>query len=664
MSAAVGVGLNRRVAVMLLALLAGGVSARVGAQAQRDQRVPARDRPAEAPVGTAVIAGIVVTQDEAAQPVRRVSVMLASGPVAVPRTAVTDDAGRFAFTGLAAGNYTLVGQKPAWVPAIYGARSATDTQGIPVAVTDGQRVSGIRLPMMRGAVVAGVVRLGSGQPARDLAVQVLQVRNVDGRRQTSTVAAPVSTNDLGAYRVFGLPPGDYVVQARSQPNMGQGPVLRQVTEAEVRWADQQIAQAQAAALTAASAAAPAPPLGPSVAYTAVYFPGTAVASDAAVVTVRPGEERLGVDFSLSLVPTARVTGTVLGIDGEPAAGATVVLEPEGGGDGDLITVMLGGGRTATRPDGTFVLTGVTPGRYTVTVRGTARRPGAAPMSAADAQMAEAMWMATAMRGLIGGNVENSATLWAADSLAVNGQDIGNLSLQLRDGLTIEGTVVVEGGAAPPDVTALRIGASRPSPGNPVTALLSTVLNASSAAPKEDGVFAVRGLMPGTYRVAVSGKPMRLNTLIPGMAPGQSGWVVKSILWRGQDLADSGVDVKPEVLVTGVVVTLTSRPAELGGRVLDAAGRPTGAFPIVVFSVDRERWGAGSRRVVQAQPASDGKFLVVGLPAGEYFLAAVTRLEPGDLGNRQFLEELAPASIRITIGEGEKKTQDLKLASGG
>ena len=88
------------------------------------------------------------------------------------------------------------------------------------------------------------------------------------------------------------------------------------------------------------------------------------------------------------------------------------------------------------------------------------------------------------------------------------------------------------------------------------------------------------------------------------------------------------------------------------------------FVDVVFATDRAFWAAGSRRVLQAQPASDGKFTVIGLPAGEYYLAAVTRLEPGDLANRQFLEDLLPASLRITIRDGEKKTQDLKLSGGG
>jgi hypothetical protein len=190
------------------------------------------------------------------------------------------------------------------------------------------------------------------------------------------------------------------------------------------------------------------------------------------------------------------------------------------------------------------------------------------------------------------------------------------------------------------------------------------LSASTGVPVEDGTFVVKGLIPGKYQVAVSGRPMRINAAIPGMPPSQEGWVVKSVKWRDQDLADTGVDIRADGPVAGVVVTLTKRPAELGGTVIDAAGRPTGAFPIVVFSRDPTQWGPGSRRVLQAHPASDGTFSVIGLPEGDYYLAAVTRLEPGDLTNRRFLEELVPASLPISIRDGEKKTQDLKLASGG
>jgi len=362
-----------------------------------------------------------------------------------------------------------------------------------------------------------------------------------------------------------------------------------------------------------------------------------------------------------------VTGTVIGPDGEPSGGSVVQLQAEGGGGGDVfgfvMSMMGGAGRTTTRPDGTFTLSGVTPGRYILTARGAPRRPGTAPATPGEPGMAEAMAMASAMAGMLGGGAESPATLWASETVAVNGQDVGPLGLSLREGLTIEGSIVVEGGAAPPDAAAFRIGVSKPASGDPTAAMLARATGSSTGVPKDDGTFTVRGLMPGKYQLAVTGKAIRLNALMPGMPPAQTGWVVKSIKWNDQDLADTGVDLQADVPLSGVVVTLTNQPAELGGTVIDAAGRPTGAFPIVVFATDRAFWAPGSRRVLQAQPASDGKFTVVGLPAGEYYVAAVTRLEPGDLANRQFLEDLLPASLRMTIRDGEKKTQDLKLSGG-
>ena len=644
-------------------ILAAGVSA--GAQTQRDRQVPPREKPVEV-TGTGIVSGVVVTADEREQPVRRVSVMLAAGQVVIPRTAVTDDEGRFAFTAVAPGHYTLVAQKPSFVPAIYGARSPTDSQGVPIAVADGQRVEGLRLSIMRGAVITGLVRLPGGQPASDLAMQVMRVHVVEGRRQLSMVAAPAQTNDLGAYRIFGLPPGDYVVQARAPLTAMSATVIRQVTSAEARWVDQRLSQIQDPGQAGASM--PVPPAGPTVTYSAVYFPGTSVVADATVLTVRAGEERGNVDFSLVLDPTARVTGTVIGPDGEPSAGAMVQLEAEGGSGGDVFSFVMNmmgaAGRTTTRPDGTFTLSGVTPGRYILTARGTPRQTGNRPATPAEPGIAEAMALATAMAGMLGGGAENPATLWAQETVAVSGQDVGPLGLSLRDGLTIEGSIVVEGGGAPPDAAGFRIGVSKPASGDPTAAMLSRATGSSTGVPREDGTFTVRGLMPGRYEVAVTGKAMRQNALLPGMPPAKTGWVLKSIQWKDQDLADTGIDIQAAVPVSGVVVTLTNQPAQLDGTVIDAAGRPTGVFPIVVFATDRAFWTPGSRRVLQAQPASDGKFTVIGLPAGEYYVAAVTRLETGDLANRQFLEELLPASLRITIRDGEKKTQDLKLSGGG
>jgi hypothetical protein len=65
-------------------------------------------------------------------------------------------------------------------------------------------------------------------------------------------------------------------------------------------------------------------------------------------------------------------------------------------------------------------------------------------------------------------------------------------------------------------------------------------------------------------------------------------------------------------------------------------------------------------VQTARPASDGKYKVTGLPGGEYFVVAVTAVDRSEVYDPLFLEQLVPVAFKITIKDGEKKTQDLRL----
>ena len=64
--------------------------------------------------------------------------------------------------------------------------------------------------------------------------------------------------------------------------------------------------------------------------------------------------------------------------------------------------------------------------------------------------------------------------------------------------------------------------------------------------------------------------------------------------------------------------------------------------------------------MSARPATDGRFILADLPAGEYLVAALTDLDPNDWQDAAFLEQVAPAAVSVTIREGEKKTQDLRI----
>jgi hypothetical protein len=606
--------------------------------------------------GTALIEGTVVTDDADHRPVHRATVTIVSGALGMPQSTVTDDAGAFVFTGVAAANYTIEAAKPAYVTVLYGAkRSGGFSQGVPVAVLDHQRVTGIELRMPHGAVITGALRYTDGRPASGVSVQFTAMETVNGERRPGLDGRLGITDDRGMYRFFGLAAGDYLLMARPSPAFGSltgGSDTRQVSPEEIQWAQQALASSQGTA-----AASPAPPPGRAIAFAPVYYPGSPDASNATAVTVRVGEERAGIDFTIAPVPTAVVAGQVIGLDGAPATGATVGLTPLASGT-DFISAIVGrlGGRPS--PDGAFAITGVTPGRYRLTARAT-------PPSATKPKDDDPMAMVSAL--LQGGS--GGATLWGEQEVVVDGQDLPGLTIRLQNGLSISGRVVVETSGPKPDVSHMRVSLSTTPAGTSPSDIAMSMMGGASAAVAADGTFTISGLTPDRYRLMATAGEGGIRNLIamvqPGAAdPAAGGLTVKSAVWQGQDVADVPLDLKPGVDASGVVVTLTDHQTQISGTVRDGASRPTPNFPIVAFSTNRAHWIAGSRRIQQARVLSDGRFTITGLPAGEYYIAALTDLNASEMYEPSFLDSIVPAAIKVTLGDGEKKVQDLKLAGGG
>ena len=120
-----------------------------------------------------------------------------------------DEAGRFRFDNLEPGVYTL----NAWLPGYVTAPDPLAERGAAVF----QRVgSDVRLTLQKGGVLTGMVTDADGTPIVAVHVRAARLRDPDGTSRNQDGAPFVAereTDDRGVYRLFGLPPGVYVIYA-------------------------------------------------------------------------------------------------------------------------------------------------------------------------------------------------------------------------------------------------------------------------------------------------------------------------------------------------------------------------------------------------------------------------------------------------------------------
>ena len=376
------------------------LSMAVALSAQTPPQTPARDTRLEAattpaPTGTGTLGGIVVAADSS-RPLRNATVVVIGALTGVIRVTATDADGRFVVPNLPADRYLVGASKLPFVGAVAGAKRPA-RPGTAIALANGEKNLNVVVRLSAAAAISGVITDEKGQPATNVIVSAQQWKQQGSDRVLVSPPGVQSTptDDRGRYRVFGLPPGEYVVSAFRNAPAGS----RTLSEAEVD-----------AALRGGTV--PVVPMTQATErYASVFFPGTARSPDATPVAVDSGDERLNIDFVVRPVRIARVDGVVTTSDGQPPAQAMV----------QFTTTVMG---TSVRimPDGRFTAPNLIPGTYTVL----AQTVGAQPLQ------------------------------FASTRIEIEGADLSGLELTLRPPLDFAGQLVFNGTSLAPALANRRV----------------------------------------------------------------------------------------------------------------------------------------------------------------------------------------------------------------
>jgi hypothetical protein len=587
------------------------------------------------------------------------SVMVTVGGADIrPRRVMCDARGRFLFHELPAGAFTIGATRTGYIASAHGVLRP-DGAGRSLELRDGQRVTDVTIRMWRFATISGVVTDDAGDPVPYARVQALKRTVVAGRWRLVNSSQGGDVDERGAYRITGLVPGDYALvitshasalpasllqladAVRRMPGPESSALLTELqtngTSGYVNDLMQRFPVTRSGDLLLQTGGnVIVSPDGRSIeAYPTVWYPAAATPADASLVSVGAGENRAGIDLHPTLTKTRRISGTVMGPDG-PVPHLALRLVPARIEDASAeitssISLSLTTATAATDANGGFTFVAVPPGDYIVRAITTPRPIPLAPVAGA------------AQPPL----VPTDPILWTATPVSVGDTDATGVTVTLRAGLRITGRVEFTGTATRPDATQLRgiRVAMDPADGRSIARPSSYQAQIDS-----NGRFYTIGLIAGSYLVRVTSAPR--------------GWTLKSAMLRGRDICDVPVTLESNDL-DGLVLTFTDRPSTLNGTVRPAQDKSDDDATVLMFPSDGVWTDVGSdpRRLRSVRASGSGAFSVSGLPAGEYYVIAVSDALVSNWQDPAFLQKLARVATRVSLADGQAASVNLATSGG-
>jgi hypothetical protein len=277
-------------------------------------------------------------------------------------SAQTDVDGNFLAGNVAPGDYYVTATAPGYIPERALLQAAVNAAASPAALLAQMPVvhvaagssSSVVVTIERGATIAGLVQWEDGSPASGLSVRAVLstaavagsgaqtlpgglqgIQELQGIPVGGGAQGTVMTDDRGGFRISGLAPGDYTVQATIPPpaqSGGAGNTPR--IQSPVR----------------------------------VYSPGVFRKAETKAISVGAGDERSDVRMMIDLHSLRTVSGEVTSSDPSKnvASGRAMLVDPN---NPDLQRASSIG------QDGSFAFYYVPAGTYTVQVSGASSQSG-------------------------------------------------------------------------------------------------------------------------------------------------------------------------------------------------------------------------------------------------------------------------------------------------
>lgn len=499
-----------------------------------------------------------------AQAVQTVQTAQSIQPIA-PAQVITDDDGNFEFSNLLPANYAISAAAPGYVSPLpeddedeQGNRSNLYRLGDAATIT-----------LVKGGVITGKILNANNEPLTGVTVNAIRIGNLKGEPDELSAARGFArgwrTDDRGVYRIYGLNPGTYIVQAGQlgQGNRGPGP------------------------------GGPGAMLSPFANDAPTYYPSAS--RDAAIpLAVHAGSELSGIDIRYRGEKGRTLGGKViLAQTAKPATtqqpaqtnfGAIEVRLYVAGTDSVIATTFQN-----ERANSGFAMYNLPDGEYEIM----ARRPGSAG---------------------------ESDSVSERRPVSVRGADVSGIQLSLTPLALLSGKMLLEKPVACPSprqsfLEEVFLTAQRE---NPASSSRTSVLQ--STVPMPNGEFTLRNLEAGRWRLQArlpdenwfirSIKPVApTTTAAPRRAPAAAAPPLANF---GQ----TGIQLKSGEKLTGLIVTLAEGAAGLKGTLAAAKGKQQ------IHLIPAEKENADDvLRYAQTNITGEGAFQFKHIAPGRYFVLA-------------------------------------------